>query len=222
MKNSFYNLWILLLLLTATTGILQAQTENWANHIEAFDDSGGKGDTEDNPIKINTAGQLAMLAQKVNGGDSYVGKFFVLMSDLNLGAHLWTSIGIRANEDPFQEMKPFSGVFDGNGHIINNLISVSDHFDNGLFSTISAEATVKNLSVVNCFLKGRNGIGAIIASNYGTVINCNASGSVNGLTHHAGILVGFNNPGGVISNCYSYGTVSGAGNNVGEIGRAHV
>ena len=216
MKNFFYNLCILLLLFAVTAGTVQAQTGYWADHTETFDDSNGRG-AEDNPIEINTAGQLAMLAKKVNGGDLYAGKFFVLTADLDLGSHLWTSIGIRANEDLPQVMMPFSGVFNGNGHVISNLYVSNNHYDNGLFSTISADATVKNLSMVNCFVGGRNGIGAVVASNYGTVTNCNASGKVNGLTHHAGILVGFNNPGGVISNCYSSGTVSGAGNNVGGL-----
>ncbi len=212
MKIFYY---LVLLLLFATANV-HAQTGNWKEHTEAFVASDSKGDSEENPIEISTAGQLSMLAKLVNEGNSFSGKFFKLTVDLNLEAHEWTAIGVRANDDTGAEFRPFNGTFDGDGHTISNMTLHNMDYDNGLFSTIDAEAVVKNLKIVNSSLTGRNGVGAVVASNFGTVVNCSSSGTVAG-RHHVGVLVGFNNPGATVSNCYATGVSIGSGNNIGGL-----
>lgn len=73
----------------------------------------GEG-TESNPYKIGTANELAFLAKKINEGDAtYVGKHYVLVSDIDLAEKEWTPIGTKD--------KPFKGVFDGKNHKIVGL-----------------------------------------------------------------------------------------------------
>lgn len=47
--------------------------------------AGGAG-TVDDPYKISTGAELAYLAEKVNGGESYSGNYFKLTSDIRLNA----------------------------------------------------------------------------------------------------------------------------------------
>lgn len=90
--------------------------------------AGGAG-TVDDPYKISTGAELAYLAQQVNAGESYSGKYFTLTSDIQLneldkdgmpkaaegqtGAYPWIPIG--------NNKKKFQGTFDGAGHTVEGL-----------------------------------------------------------------------------------------------------
>ena len=73
------------------------------------------GDSEATPILIENAAQLAYLAEQVNGGNTYQGKYFKLAKDIALANKPWTPIGAEV----FQ--KEFKGNFDGGGHTIYGL-----------------------------------------------------------------------------------------------------
>ena len=78
---------------------------------------GGDG-TKDDPYKIATAAQLKKLADDVNGGNAYSGKYFELTEPIDLGGsedNQWTPIG------PNSSSKPFSGIFDGGGNKVSGL-----------------------------------------------------------------------------------------------------
>lgn len=87
---------------------------NWKDYATSFSGDG----TSKNPYKISTAGQLAKLSKDVNGGNSYSGKYFHLMNNIDLSAHYWTPIGWKKNDD---KSYPFSGDFYGNGHEIKGI-----------------------------------------------------------------------------------------------------
>ena len=84
----------------------------WKGEV-ATNFGGGRG-TKSDPYLIQSCAQLAYLAQKVNGGSKYTGKYFRLEADLNLNQRAWTPIGTYG--------KCFSGYFDGNGHSISGLV----------------------------------------------------------------------------------------------------
>ena len=73
---------------------------------------GGDG-TESNPYQISSPSQLAYLAQQINSGANYKGKYFSLTRDIDLNNIEWTPIG-NGNFS-------FQGDFNGNGHTIKNL-----------------------------------------------------------------------------------------------------
>ena len=160
------------------------------------------------------------------------------------------------------QSNPFTGSFDGQKNSITNLnIDVTTDYQ-GMFGNLKGvyyqEATVKDLSLLNCSVTGGDYIGGLIGNidYYGTVENCNITGTIKGGSATGGTtggiaglsrgtvknsysaagvtgissastggLVGQNSNNGVIQNCYSTGSVSGAvsrtgglvGNNWGAI-----
>lgn len=146
------------------------------------------GKAETNPILINNCAQLAYLAQKVNAGERFSGKFFKLMDDINLAGYSWTPIGVGN----LAESSHFSGDFDGDGHEIMGL-----KVDNqrspflGLFGTISG-ATVKNLKISSAEISSQGDYGAILCgiASGSTISGCTVSGNVKNIERYAGGVVG--------------------------------
>ena len=172
--------------------------------------AGGAG-TVDDPYKISTGAELAYLAEKVNGGESYSGNYFKLTSDIRLNAddvptagdslNSWTSIG-NANA------KKFQGTFDGDGHTISGLYINNATQYQGLFGNISTGGVVKNLVVAGRVIAtGQNNVGGIVARlSGGTVQNCGFYGAVTAGTSNAGGVVGQ----GSATNCWYCRTDDGA------------
>ena len=121
----------------------------------------------------------------------------------------------------------FTGVFDGNGHVISNLTIDTEGAGNdylGLFGKIEGSgAEVKNLGIADWNIIGGNSswyLGGLCGKNdYGTISNCYATGAVTGGddSGYFGGLCGYNTSYGTISNCYSTGAVTG-GNNSDSLG----
>lgn len=172
--------------------------------------AGGAG-TVDDPYKISTGAELAYLAEKVNGGESYSGNYFKLTSDIRLNAddvptagdslNSWTSIG-NANA------KKFQGTFDGDGHTISGLYINNAVQNQGLFGYVGRGGVVKNLVVAGRVIAtGQNNVGGIVARlSGGTVQNCGFYGAVTAGTSNAGGVVGQ----GSATNCWYCRTDDGA------------
>ena len=122
---------VLAILLTIAM-ICGAQTPWNGSVAETYD--GGEG-TVENPYQIATAEQLAFLAQQTNngtGGNAH----YILTNDIFLNngdSLLWTPIG---------NIGIFTGVFDGNNHIISGLYEEGQKIS-GLFAS-TENATIKN------------------------------------------------------------------------------
>ena len=75
-------------------GADEAHEGLWTDYAaDAFD--GGSG-TKDDPYKIATAEQLALLAKDVNSGvgdKTHTKEYFILTADIDLSAHVWTPLG---------------------------------------------------------------------------------------------------------------------------------
>lgn len=140
----------------------------------------GRG-TEADPYIIAKASQLAYLAESVNNGESYSGKYFKQALDLSLADRPWTSIGTYE--------KPFSGNFDGDGKKIYGLNVTSGGTDVGLFGW------AENASIVNCHVygqvKGWGNAGGIVGCLYNsTMANCTAEVTVKAPNSWCGGLCG--------------------------------
>lgn len=115
--------------------------------------AGGAGTKED-PYRISSAEQLALLAADVNSGvahKTHTKEYFVLTEDIDLGAHRWTPLGYG----DCISARSFAGFFDGNGKKITGMY-VDERGKNsnaGLFGNIAAvgseDATVQDLTVEN-------------------------------------------------------------------------
>lgn len=166
--------------------------------------AGGAG-TVDDPYKISTGAELAYLAEKVNGGESYSGNYFKLTSDIRLNAddvptagdslNSWTSIGNAMREK-------FQGTFDGDGHTVEGLYINEKKTLRGLFG-ISA-GTVKNLIVTGVIKNNIAQVGGVVGNNAkGYVINCGFYGQIEVSGSNRGGVVGAGTAANV-KNCWFY------------------
>ena len=133
----------------------------------------------DNVSCINSREGLATLANEVNNGDNKSGKIIYLTSDLDLGGKFdsdgnaldgnisWTPIGTYSN--------PFSGTFDGNGHIISNMYVNLDKIT-GLFNYV-LYGKLKSFGIESSYVYTSNEGSAAIA---GTISSGTISGVFNG------------------------------------------
>jgi hypothetical protein len=111
----------------------------------------------------------------------------------------------------------FTGSYNGNGNTIENLKINRPSIDEvGLFGAIHTTSTLSNIEIVNATIIGGNKSAILVASNYGTIVNCATSGTVSG-SEDTGGLVG-NNKGGTISKSYSTANVTGYFNVGGLVG----
>jgi hypothetical protein len=110
-------------------------------------------------------------------------------------------------------MRAFTGVFEGNGHVIRNMnINMPDSDYIGLFGGLGKGGQILNLGVEDVNIRGHYGVSGLVGYNACIISNCYSTGAVSGYQDVGG-LVGHNGKGngdgGSISNCYSTGTVSG-------------
>jgi len=162
--------------------------------------SGGKG-TRSQPYLIQTVEDLVRLGQYPQDFDTH----FRLNRDLDL------------SEAP-ADLKPigtlswaFTGSFDGNFHTLKNLRYQDTHESHvGLFRSIKrakdpedwTSGLVQYLSLEDVTIKATPMTGALAASNGGTLLFCEASGSIRA-DDYAGGLVGINTAEGVLLGCES-------------------
>lgn len=120
--------------------------------------AGGSG-TEEDPYQVSTPEQLNAVRNNLSA-------HYIQTKDIDLsGWDNWIPIGVyyfTQTYDPYWTVDNFSGVYDGNGHSINNLeISIIDTDENlekgrrdseergiGLFAFVK-DATLKNISIVD-------------------------------------------------------------------------
>ena len=143
-------------------------------------------------VTISTAGELALFAEEVNGGNNYKGWTVILADNINLNNIKWSPIGPNADA-----ANKFAGTFDGQYHTIYNLNVEQDaaYHAAGLFGALNG--TVKNLNVENVNIDSLssgdptdNGIAVIAGSIYskGAIDNCHVTNAnVNGNRYVAGI-----------------------------------
>ena len=161
-----------------------------------------------NPYTISTAAQLAGLAYLVNSGTNFSGQTVNLGISVDISAYPWTAIG--------KNLKSFNGIFDGQNNVVNSMyINASAEYQ-GLFG-YTYGGTVKNLGVVNGFVKsGNNRVGGVIGYSDSSVQNCYNTGFVISSGHYVGGVVGQTNSGSVL-NCYNTGSVTTSDYNVGGV-----
>jgi hypothetical protein len=196
---------------------------------------GGTGEPN-NPFLIYTAEQLNKIGLHSEDWD----KHFKLMANIDLGGlHTYFHIIGTGNG--------FTGVFDGNGHIISTFSYNSTSRDTaGLFKYITGQLRDVRLVAFDVQAENAVGVGSLVGTvggggivaacsvergsvsaawdvgglagkNYGTITNCSSSVNVSGTNWRVGGLVG---SGGTITNCSSTGSVSGENYVGGLVGRA--
>ena len=153
------------------------------------------------------------------------GTYTRLDSDLDLdpalpGREVYSQSAIAPDADVeacFHQGLSYSGIFNGNGNKISNLVIDSNGQPNcylGLFGKLGSGAEVKNINIVNCNITGGDDsdfIGGICGKNSGGAIsNCSAEVTINSGKNSFGLggVCGENDHG-VISNCHGSGYLNG-------------
>lgn len=140
--------------------------------------------TSSNPYLIETAENLAYLAQQVNSGyqaqgiSVYKGKYFLLTDDLDLNNINWTPIG-TANLDMNGYI--FSGIFDGGYHTISNLSITSSQDGASLFMGLNENGIIRKLAITDATITstGQGAAGIVSGiTDYALVYRCSFSGNI--------------------------------------------
>ena len=149
------------------SGIQASAVTVWDGSISAPVDSDSDGVYE-----INNAAELAWVAQNETN-NSYILTADIYLNDLKVEGETITKLDgsavNAANLEPWISNKVFGGTLDGNGYTISGLYNAdaatNDQNDTrGLFGRV-AHATIKNLRVVNTYMKD----GFFMGNLFGTI-----------------------------------------------------
>lgn len=167
--------------------------------------------TAENPYLISNGDDL----RNIICGDDTV--HYALANDIDVSSYgNWEPIVQRDTFLLWTDLLYFQGTLDGRGHKITGLKCTDDRYA-GLFW--ENHGTIKNLVVENAYITADDAYsaGVLVASNFGTISNCQVSGTVTGSASSMGGLVGSNGKNCLISGSSFSGTVSGKANNMGGI-----
>jgi len=189
---------------------------SWQN-LASMDDYHPDGSgLEADPYQIGSLANLLWMNQHTSEYD----KYFIQTNDIDV-SHVQNWINGVGFTPIGTQTLDFTGNYDGQDFIIDNLYIHNSNFDSegcGLFGSIN-EAEISNLGLTNVdfYVGGTSYIGALAGNseNYSTISNCHCSVTING--HGAGGLVGRNTNHSTIINCSSSGSILNDGNNGGLV-----
>jgi len=179
---------------------------------EHYEGSGTQAD----PYQIANVADFQLLSAMPTDWD----KSFILTANINLTGLTFNQAPIAPDTDSTNsgfQGTAFTGVFDGNDHVISNLtITASTKDFIGLFGNVGSGGKIRNLGIESVNIIGRYYVGGLVGYNSGTLNACYAAGSVSGTGRFVGGLVGENYYGS-LTGCYATGSVSGTGDSVGGL-----
>ncbi len=178
---------------------------------------GGGNGTLDYPHQICSPEQLNAI-----GDDSdYLDQAFVLRDDIDMAEiDTFNLIGDIDQHWSDPGSTPFSGVFDGDGHTIENLtIDATDEVFVGMFSGIDEAGIVTDLTLEEIDVAGNQPVGGLAGRSDGTLTNCRMTGNVEGTGLYVGGLVGFVPSGSISESEFSGSVIGGNQYTGGLVGR---
>lgn len=221
---------------TESTDVKAASVWNGAAAVSFASGTGKK----ESPYIIENGAQLAYLSNLLRDGNSYYSScYYRLDSDIILNdvsyfkdwsvkppRNAWQPIGYSKSEE---DNCCFSGVFDGNDHVISGMYISTEEPYSGLFGIIR-NGTVSNLTVRDSYVKGGEFSGGIAGyfssdtSENSGFSYCSFSGIVSGSNNCGGITGYFRSESGgnipFINSCCVSGTVSADADCAGGIAGA--
>lgn len=168
--------------------------------------AGAAAQEEAGSVTIRTAEDLARLSESCALDSWSRGKTVVLAADIDLTG------------TDFSPIPTFGGVFDGGGHTISGLSVTGSGDAQGLFRTVQAGGTVRDLHVEGTVSPDGDSAGGVAGVNAGLLQRCSFSGRVEGGTNVGGVA-GVNEAGGELAGCAFTGSVSGSLHAGGIVGQ---
>jgi hypothetical protein len=177
--------------------------------------SGGTG-VKDNPYQISNLQDLRTLSENISLWNSH----FILTKDIDASqTKSWNEgkgfspIGYYKAPNHLKNI-PFTGSFNGDGHVIKDLYISRDDRHVGLFGFVQhledRDNWIENLGVVDCEIINTDSLtdaGGLIGGSKGKVRKCYSIGKLDA-QHNCGGLIGGNK--GIVKDCYSRCTIFGA------------
>jgi hypothetical protein len=160
--------------------------------------------TQSDPFIIRSESDIMTLAETVNTGNSYEGKYFVVEDGV-------CEFNFYDSEENYEfkpigsATYPFNGSFDGAGVNFRVKYGSANADYVAVFGHIGSNGSVSDISVSGT-LTGRNYVAGIATINDGTVKNVYNTANITGKSNTAGIAA-VNN--GTILNVYNRGAVTG-------------
>jgi len=171
----------------------------------AFSGSGTQAD----PYKISTAKEWNYLANSVNNGTTYQGKYFEQTVDIDFGGANIQPVGFYLQGGSHK--RAFMGHYDGKNHKMTNFTQdAQELYSRGLFGYVTA-GSVKNLVVENALLRGNTNTGAIVgfangsASNKIEISGCKTANNVS--------VIAYVQVGGIVGRAVGYVSILNCENN---------
>ncbi|MBR1881922.1 MAG: hypothetical protein IJ808_02735, partial [Muribaculaceae bacterium] len=141
---------------------LQPRAVTWA----------GSG-TESSPYVITQPDELLLLADMVNQGDDFRGKYVRLGNDIDMSASrsMWRQIGVDAG-------RAWRGSFDGFGYTIAGIMMITTEDYAGLFGYADSSSVIKNVTLSNLRLASiGQWAGGIAGYDWGRISDVSVTGS---------------------------------------------
>ncbi len=162
---------------------------------------------DDETIEISTAGELLDFIENCALDSWSVGKKAVITADISLDGK------------KFEPIPTFSGILDGGGHTISGIVISGGSTPTGFISRLKQGGLVRDLKISSTISSSGSGagVGGIVGSNAGTIMNCSYNGIIKGKTSVGGI-VGENLTTGEIYSCESSGNITGESKTGGIVG----
>lgn len=157
------------LVLTCLLYVNMFASSVWSGGSDVFTHGSG---TQASPYLVESADQLAFIAEMVNAGvTDYSGNYFKQTTDFDLNNIEWTPIG--------EDRHPFGGNYDGNHHSISGLVVSLQNIYSGLFGY------VQNGTFCNINLQGTFALDSIVGGiiGYGkdiSISNCTVNVQISG------------------------------------------
>ncbi|MBN2139076.1 MAG: hypothetical protein JW720_14810, partial [Sedimentisphaerales bacterium] len=154
------------------------------------------------PFKIATAADW----QELMAATGDWGRHFLLTADLDMNGVAMTPVGNSSTM--------FTGIFDGNGHIIRNVdINTPSKYYVGLFGYVGSYVHIRNVGIEDAAISGRDYVGGLVGSDdgpegySGCISDCYVTGSITG-DDYVGGIIGLSG-GSYVLRCYATVVVDG-------------
>lgn len=150
----------------------------------AYGDFHGGSGTAADPYQIATPEHLIYIGSNTD----LLNKHYILVNDIVFEpdtnpAHVFTAAVVApdTSSDSYFQGVAFTGVFDGHGYAVRNLVIDGAENDYvGLFGTVENTSEVKNLRVENANIHGKDFVGILAGYYEGNIRSCYSSGAAQG------------------------------------------
>ncbi|MFE0555261.1 S-layer homology domain-containing protein [Paenibacillus sp. NPDC058910] len=161
--------------------------------------------TANNPYVITTLNQLNAVRNDLNA-------HYKLGADIDASetANWSNGAGFMPIGNDGNGNSPFTGVFDGAGHVIRNMTIHQPKIDIvGLFGMVGSNGVIDHIALEGGSIIGNNHVGGLAGRNTGTIEQSYVTGTVRSQMGTVGGLVGYNGIHGKITSSYSTSAVIG-------------